>query len=208
MYDVKKVAKRVFLIIMQDINILGEIINLPENIKLTNGSIIGICFKDNRHKERFISIFRGCDIKKLLKKLQGDGDHAKRSIDYIDQSIMESTLSVEEYLKFYGLIRNIYDVDFSQKMKKLLYLIDLSDKKDVPMKELKRSQQKSVRVLASCLNNLLLFVGNNLLDEMDRSERHRLYELLSLCLKEAAVCIVIEDTKDMLTGFADVIYEI
>lgn len=193
---------------MQDINIPGDVINLPENIKLTNGYIIGICFKDNSHKERFISIFKGCDIKRLVKKLQGDGNLSKRSIDYIDQSIVESTLSVEEYLKFYGLLRNIYDVDFSQKMKRLLNHIDLFDKKDVPMKELKRSQQKSVRVLASCLNNLLLFVGNNLLDEMDRSERHRLYELLSICLKEASVCIVIEDTRDMLTGFADIIYEI
>lgn len=134
--------------------------------------------------------------------------YSGKTIDYIDHSLVESTLSVEEYLKLYGLIKNIYDVDFSKNMKKLLYKVNLLDKKEIPMKDLKRSQQKSVRVLASCLNNLLLFVGNNLLEEMDSTERSRIYELLSACLKEIAVCIVIEDSKDRLKGFADVIYEI
>ena len=208
LYDVEKAVKKVCFIKMHNINLSGKVINLPENIELTNGFIVGICFKDIGHKEKFIKIFRGCDTKRLAKKLQGDELYSEKTIDYIDQSFIESTLSVEEYLKFYGLIKNIYDVDFSNKMKKLLYKINLLDQKDIPMKDLKRSQQKTIRVLASCLNNLLLFVGNNLLDEMDSMERHRLYELLSLCLKEIAVCIVIEDTKDNLRGFADVIYEV
>jgi ABC-type multidrug transport system ATPase subunit len=208
LYDEENVVKKVYLIKTQDIKLSGDIINLPENIRLSNGYIVGICFKDTSHKERFISIFKGSNTKRLIRKLQSDKRYSEKAIDYVDQNIIESTLSVEEYLKFYGLLRNIYDVDFSQKMKKLLYIINLQDKKNIPMKELKRSQQKSVRVLASCLNNLLLFVGNNLLDDMDSTEKRRLYEILSICLKEIAICIVIEDTKDKLKGFADVIYEI
>lgn len=181
---------------------------MPENIKLSNGYIVGICFKDTTHKEGFINIFRSKDYKNLIKKLQLKEKLSEKSIDFIDQSIIESTLSVEEYLKFYGLLRNIYDVDFSKKMMKLLFKMNLYDKKDTPMKDLKSSQQKSVRVVASCLNNLILFVGNNLLDDMDSMEKKRLYELLSICLKEIAICIVIEDSKENLKGFADVIYEI
>ena len=208
MYDIEKAVKKVFYISRYDISLSGDVINLPDNIKLSSGFIVGICFRDTRHKEKFINIFKNSDTKHLIKRLLGEERNSGNFIDYIDDNLIESSLSVEEYLKFYGMIKNIYDEDFSKKMKRLLYKINLFDKKDISMRDLKRSQQKSVRVLASCMNNLLLFVGNNLLDEMDSLEKSRLYDVLSNCLKEIAVCIVIEDSKDTLSGFADVIYEV
>lgn len=183
-------------------------INLPENIKLTNGNIVGIYFTDTGHKERFINVFKSNEARQLLNKIQTDTKQAGKAIDYVDENIAESTLSVEEYLKFYGMIKNIYNDEYPFRMDTLLNKINLLDKKNISMRELKISQQKSVRVLASCLNNLFLFVGNNLLGEMDTTEKNRLYDMLSIYIKKMAICIVIEDSKDKLSGFADVIYEI
>ena len=72
MYDEENVVKKVYLIKTQDIKLSGDIINLPENIRLSNGYIVGICFKDTSHKERFISIFKGSNTKRLIRKLQSD----------------------------------------------------------------------------------------------------------------------------------------
>lgn len=186
----------------------SDTLNLPENIRLTNGNIVGIYFKDTGYKEKFVNAFKSSEARQLLNKIRTDTKQAGKAIDYVDENIAESTLSVEEYLKFYGMIKNIYDDEYPFRMDTLLYKINLLDKKDISMKELKVSQQKSVRVLASCLNNLFLFVGNNLLEEMDTTEKNRLYDVLSIYLKKMAICIVIEDSKDKLSGFADVIYEI
>lgn len=203
-----KIYKEVIHIGQAILNLSSGIITLPEYVKLTKGNIVGIYFTDTSYKERFINTLKSGKARKLLHRIQTDTRQDGNFIDYVDENIAESTLSVSEYLKLYGMIKNIYNEEYPLRMDILLDKVDLIDKKNISMKELKISQQKSVRVLASCLNNLFLFVGNNLLVEMDTTEKKRLYDVLSIYLKKMTFCVVIEDSKDILSGFADIIYEI
>ncbi len=149
----------------------------------------------NPHKfNEFISIIKGKssfngDIILDNISLKLDNSHYKKKIDNITGEEINSTLSIDEYLNFYAMLRGIHEPILSKRKKEIFSKHNYINSFDVRLNELLYSQRIYLRFLASLIKMpALLIIENNFID-LDPIVTQAIISIINDYVSQDGTCI-------------------
>jgi ABC-type multidrug transport system ATPase subunit len=180
-----------------------KLINEKEDIIISNNSIIGLLANKPIEEDFFKLCINNC-----LIKIDGISNYNYSDIiDYIDDKSIESSLSVQQYINFFGLLHENFNEYYEYNTKVVLKKINIWEKRNIAFYNIKDYEKKYIRIIVTYLNNILILLSNNLLSNINDSNLKKLYNLLLMHKNQGNFCILIEDSKKNLYPLSDVIYE-
>lgn len=181
-----------------------KLINEKEDIIVGNNKIIGL-LANKPIKEDFLNL---C-INNCLLKIEGIHSYNYSDIiDYIDDKSIKSSLSVQQYINFFGLLHENYNEYYEYNTEIVLKKINIWKKRNLLLYNIKDYERKYLRIVATYLNSILILIGNNLLSNTNESNLKIIYNLLLMHKNEGNFCVLIEYSKKNLYNLSDIIYEI
>lgn len=173
-------------------------------VEIADRGIVGIKCDNEKQKEDIISVVSGKNsvIGKCIFDEWSTVTNVKeyrRLVDYIDGEMIESTLSVSNYLLFYAMVTGIYYNDMEHEINSIVADIELCEKMNLKVNELEKVEQLMIRCAAAYLKNIRCLVSNNLFRQLEKEEKQKLYRMLEkYFVSNNCLCLVFEkNEKDL-----------
>ena len=132
------------------------------SFEVKKGEIFGLLGENGAGKTTTFRIIMG-----LLKPDSGSVTLNGKEIDYsltdsigflTEERSLQTKLSVEEQLKFYGSLKGIMEEELDNRIDKLLKEFDVYDYKKKKIKELSKGNQQKIQFIAAIINNPELLI--------------------------------------------------
>ena len=158
----------------------GEVIALNDvSIEIGSGEVVGLLGPNGAGKSTLLKIVVG-----ILRPTSGtvrlDGldildnpEEAKRIIGYVPENAsLYTNLTVVEFLRFVGKIRQVPDEDLSEKISRSLKIFDIEEKRNALVGSLSKGTKQKVAIIASTLHDPRFLVLDEPLSGLDpRTQR-------------------------------------
>lgn len=186
---------------------LGE--NQFENskIKIQEGTVAGVYFLEETSKSTFIEKLKG-----KLAVIDGASERVKyierRKIDLILENKIDSSLSCQEYIYMYCMIRRGFNVMLEEKFEQILTQLNVGFLKEQKVGELGEGFQVLIRCIAAYLIGIQLLVFQNEIKFKEAREKETFRTFLGYFKRNNGIGLFVSTRKEQLEELADVVYEI
>ncbi len=126
----------------------------------------------------------------------------KKNIDVITDNFLDSSLSVLNYTRMYSMISGIYSAQIISDIEQELDKYQLGIYKEMPMKQLKHSEQLLIRLLLASMRNSQLLLCDNITRLTLETER-TIQLLREFALSKKCCCILLEEDTANINHLAD-----
>ena len=190
-------------------------------LKIKKGQIIGIKGESGAGKTTLLKILAGytnLDKGEVIYKFKTQRyrlKEAKRCHDFHNQigfSCQEGSfyedLSVYENLDFYGIMHGLNQKDINQKIKKILFLVNLVGKEEVLTKNLSAGMQKRLDIACSLIHEPKVVFLDEPTAHLDKDNQKEVWRLIKKINEKGITAVVTSHFPKDLKKFCDKVYEI
>ena len=147
------------------------------------------------------------DIVLRLISLKGDIEEYLNLIALMTrESIINTNLSVNDFLDFYGCLSNALNSDYEDRKDRLLEEFELLNLKNTSIKKLSEGNRKKVKLLSLFLKDNTLILIDTFLESFSKVERNKVIAFLKKYAKEERIVLVGSEDLQLLQSFSDEIY--
>lgn len=139
--------------------------------------------------------------------MKGDFD------EYLDQiavatkeSIINSSLTVNEFLDFYGCMTNALTDDYEIRKKHLLHEFGLEYYRNTQMNYLKKKDRAKVKFLSLFLKERTLILLDTFLESFRKNELNKIVKFLQNYAKDEKIILIGSDDYQLLQSVSETIY--
>jgi ABC-2 type transport system ATP-binding protein len=122
------------------------------------------------------------------------------------ESIINTKLSVNDFLDFYGCLSNAFNSDYEDRKDRLLEEFELLNLKNTSIKKLSEGNRKKVKLLSLFLKDRTLILIDTFLEGFSKVERKKVIAFLKKYAKEERIVLVGSEDLQLLQSFSDEIY--
>lgn len=162
-------------------------------------------------KKNFILLLAGLknfegDIILDSISLKGDIDEYTNQIAVMTkESVINTTLTVNDFLDFYGSLSNAFSEDYEERKNLLLEELDLHDYKNTSVRDLSEGDKKKVKLMSLFLKEHTLILIDTFLESFHKAERIKVIAFLKKYMQEKIVLVGSDDFQ-FLESFSETIY--
>jgi putative ABC transport system permease protein len=122
------------------------------------------------------------------------------------ESVVDTTLSVNDFLDFFGAISNAINEDYEERKIKLLEKFGLLNHINTSVNNLSDTNRKKVKLLSLFLKDHSLILLDTFLESFQNSERNKVISFLREYVKDERIVLIGSDDLKLLESFSDEIY--
>ena len=120
-------------------------------------------------------------------------------VDVVDVAVLDSALTVKNYLTFYAMAARIYKEQLPENMEEILCRAGSDGIMFAPVNELTKVNRVIVRSLIAHLKHADCLVGEDALEDLDAGARERLLDFFkSNFVNVGCMCVLLE--KEHVAG--------
>lgn len=201
------IRKKVREILFINMRGLGKNPFEDSQIMIQEGTVVGVYFLEETLKRTFIEKIKG-------KLAVVDGVSEKeyqveyKNLDFIPEERINSSLSCQEYVYMYCMIRRGFNNMLEEKFEQILRQLNLGFLKEQKVGELGEGFQVIVRCIAAYLVGIQLLVFQNEIRFREAAEKEIFRTFLEYFKRDNGIGLLVSTRKEQLEELADVIYEI
>lgn len=143
----------------------------------------------------------------------GEKEHlislAQSKVDYIDEEFAKTTLTIEEYLNFFGLASGIFSDMYMTEIKEFIEKYGLETYREVPICELDERSKLLVRLFITTKKNVRFILFNNVGGVFSDKDLYGIIRNFKLfCREYDKICIIVTHTTELINRYQGEIYYI
>ncbi len=174
---------------------------------VNDGEIFGLLGENGAGKTTTFRIIMG-----LLSPDEGSVTLNDKPIDYsvtdkigflTEERSLQTKLTVEEQLKFYGSLKGINENELNKRIDKLLKEFDLIDSKKKKIKELSKGNQQKVQFISSIINNPKLLILDEPFTGLDPINVAKFKEYIRELQKKGTIIIFSSHQMEHIEEFCE-----
>ncbi|MHB8131885.1 MAG: hypothetical protein ACYDEX_23175, partial [Mobilitalea sp.] len=119
---------------------------------------------------------------------------------------INTTLTVNDYLDFYGSMSNAFNDDYEDRKNLLLEELELLEYKNRSVKDLSEEERIKLKLISLFLKEHSLILIDMFLESFPRAERRKVITFLKKNTKEERIVLIGSDDLQLLQSFSDKIY--
>jgi ABC-type Na+ transport system ATPase subunit NatA len=179
------------------------------SIDIDNCTLAGI-YGDK--KDEFISLLSGLghfegDVVLDSISLKGCYEEYIENIAVLTKnSIVNTELSVNDFLDFFGTLENAFDDNYEERKKGLLKEFGLTSYINTGINYLKEIDRKKVKLISLFLKDKTLILLDTFLESFHKNDRKKIMIFLNNYAKDEKIVLIGSDNYKLLQSFSDRIY--
>lgn len=183
-----------------------------KQIIIQNGTVAGLCFPNDDSLQEFIHIMEGrCSDNATVIRVDSlsqkeDWTDYKRMIDIIGIDEMDSSLSCQEYIYLYCMLRKGYQPSIRQRLDQLLLELHITELREEKMENLSKGQFCIIRSLAAYLQGCRVLVLKNVWGICTENEKKVFYHFWKRFLGCEGIGLVLSTSEGELRKVTNQIY--
>lgn len=139
--------------------------------------------------------------------LKGDIEEYQELIAVMTkESIIDSMLSVNDFLDFYGLMTNAFNDDYEDRKDQLLEEFGLQVYRDTSIMELSVENKIKVKLMSLFLKEHTMVLLDTFLEGFHTKDRKKMVNFLKKYAKEERIVLVGSDDLHFLKSFSDKVF--
>lgn len=174
---------------------------------IQEGTVAGVYFLEESLKRTFIEKLK--DELAVLNGVSEKEHHIEyKNIDLIPEDKINSSLSCQEYVYMYCMIRRGFNNMLEERFEQILRQLNLGFLKEKKVGELGEGFQVLVRCIAAYLVGIQLLVFQNEIRFWETGEKEAFWTFLDYFKRNNGIGLLVSTRKEQLEELADVVYEI
>ena len=179
------------------------------SIDIDNCTVAGIT---GRKKRSFIALLSGLesfegDVVLDTISMKGSYDEYLEQVAVITKdSIINTDLSVNDYLDFYGTLSNAFDDNYEERKEKLLREFGLLKYINTGINYLKELDRKKVKLISLFLKERSLILLDTFLESFQTRDKEKIMAFLENYAKNERIVLIGSDDYNLLQGYSKRIY--
>jgi ABC-type Na+ transport system ATPase subunit NatA len=184
----------------------------PQNsisMDIDNCTLAGIY---GEKKDDLVSVLSGAecfdgDVVLDMISLKGSYEEYIDSIAVLTKdSVVNTDLSVNDFLDFFGTMGNAYDAGYEERKKSLLKEFGLFHNINTGINYLKEIDRKKVKLISMFLKEKTLILLDAFLEGFQKNDRQQIMMFLNNYAKEDKIVLIGSNDYQLLQCFSDRIY--
>lgn len=174
----------------------------------------GLCFQNEDSLQEFIQIMEsGCSENNTVIRIDSwnqkeSWTEYKRMIDIIGAEEINSSLSCQEYIYLYCMLRKGYQPSIKQRLEQLLLELHIAELREEKVNNLSKGQFCIIRSLAAYLQGCRVLVLKNVWEIYTENEKKVFYHIWQRFLSCEGIGLVLSTSEGELRKVTKQIYRI